>query len=92
MTIKTTNKNKIKLLGKEKTKAMKKNILHNSYKKLSLILKYKCAINEIYFSEVNPKNTSKDCSNCGNTKTEEEQNLSDRDYNSVLNILNIGIK
>jgi len=69
------------------------------------ILKYKCAINEIYLKEVNPKNTSKTCNKCGNIKSSEEQsvidktydcsicnNICDRDYNSILNILKLGIE
>lgn len=100
MTVKTTKKNKIKILGKEKTKTMKKNILHLSFAKLFDILKYKCMLNGLYFSKNDPKNTSKSCSNCGNvlkklditTRTyqyEECEFVIGRDYNSVLNIKRI---
>ena len=98
MTKKTTNKNKIKLLGKNKTKEMKKNILQISFALFVEILKYKCAYNEIYLELVGPEYTSQTCNNCGNINS--MLNLSNReheckecgykaprDYNSLLNIL-----
>lgn len=103
MTEKTTKNNSIKLLGKSKTKEMKKNILQISFNLFVNILKYKCAINEIYLELIDPTNTSKQCNNCGNIK--EDLNLSnrdyicnecdyinDRDYNSILNIIDKSIK
>lgn len=75
----TDKKNINKLLGKKKSKSMKKNILHISFGKILNQLIYKCAINEIYIKKVDPKNTSKSCSKCGNIK--EDLNLSDRNYN-----------
>jgi len=105
MTIKTTNNNKIKLLGKEKTKSMKKNILQISFGLLINILKYKCADNEIYFELINPTNTSKDCCKCGTTNKNLQlkdriyecinpncNNQIDRDLNSCFNIYNKSIK
>jgi len=65
MTKKTSNKNKIQLLGKKKTKEMKKNILQISLGLFIEILKYKCAYNEIYLEEVSPELTSKTCNNYG---------------------------
>jgi len=98
MTEKTTHKNKIKLLGKEKTKSMKKNILQISFALFVEILKYKCAYNEIYLELVAPEYTSKTCNNCGNIDNNQELSNREysckecgyknpRDYNSVLNIL-----
>ena len=98
MTKKTTQNNKIQKIGKKNTKEMKKNILQISLGLFVEILKYKCCSNEIYLELVNPELTSKTCNHCGNIKsnmdvTIREYNCSechyinDRDYNSVLNIL-----
>ena len=103
MTEKTTSTNFVKIIGKSKTKEMKKNILQISFNLFVNILKYKCALNEIYLELIDPKNTSKQCNNCGNIKKEldvtqrdyicNECNYeNDRDYNSVLNILQKSIK
>jgi len=99
MTVKTTNKNKIKLLGKEKTKTMKKNILDISYSELLRILEYKCVQFGIIFSKVNPKYTSKTCSSCGTVHNELELKYRvltcnqcgfelNRDHNAAINIKN----
>jgi len=98
MTVKTTNNNKNKLLGKHKTKSMKKKILDISYSKLVEILNYKCVQFGIEFSKVSPHYTSKTCSSCGSINKLE---LSDRfwtcpncnsyhnrDHNACINILN----
>lgn len=103
MTIKTTQKNKIKLLGKKKTKEMKKNILQISFGKLLNILKYKCAENEIYFIKVDPKYTSKTCCKCKNINHKLNlsnriydcikcDNIMDRDLNSCNNIIFKGME
>ena len=98
----TSKKNINKKLGKEKSKSMKKNILYTSPGKLLNILEYKCTINEIYFKKVDPFNTTKKCSQCGNIQNMElkdrEYNCCacgskmDRDYNSVLNIIDVGVE
>lgn len=95
----TSKKNVIKKIGKKKSKSMKKNILHISFGIFKDILKYKCANNEIYLSEIEPHYTSKSCSCCNTInndlnitqrmfKCNECGTEIDRDYNSVLNILN----
>lgn len=97
----TSKENVNKKLGKNKSKSMKKNILNVSYSKILDILKYKCVQLGIEFRKVNPKNTSKTCSKCGNIKKTLELseriykceccgNVIDRDYNATLNILNFG--
>jgi putative transposase len=91
-------------LGKSKTKSMRKNILDISFGRMINIIRYKCAMNNIYLSSVDPKNTSKMCSNkkCNNIKDLnlldriyncEECGLNiDRDYNSALNIEQKGMR
>ncbi len=94
----TSKKNVIKKIGKKKSKSMKKNILHISFGIFKDILKYKCANNEIYLSEIEPHYTSKSCSYCNTInndlditqrifKCNECGTEIDRDYNSVLNII-----
>lgn len=93
----TSSQNFIKKIGKKNSKSMRKNILTIQFGKLLETLKYKCAVNEIYFKKVNPKYTSKLCSKCGNI----DKSLSivnrtyrcnkcglviDRDLNACLNI------
>ena len=97
----TKKSNIIKLLGKNKSKSMRKNILQISFGKLVEILTYKCADNGIYVKKVDPKNTSKRCSSCGKIKNNLQ--LSDRifkcecgleierDYNACLNIVLKGV-
>ena len=101
-----TNKNNVnETIGKKKTKSMKKNILQSSWGMFLQILKYKCAENEIYFNQIDPKNTTKQCSNCDYIKSKDEMNITIREYicencnnklprdvNSVLNVLKKGIK
>ncbi len=62
----TSKDNVNKTIGKNKSKTMKKNILQISFAMFKYILTYKCAINGVYVSLVDPKNTSKVCSCCGN--------------------------
>jgi putative transposase len=93
----TGKKNVIPLLGKSKSKEMKKNMLQVSFNLFKQILEYKCAYNEIYLETINPANTSKACNHCGNIKTLELKDRryecgecgyeNNRDYNAVLNIL-----
>ena len=45
---------------------MKKSILQISFSMFKQILTYKCAINGVYVSLVDSKNTSKSCSKYGN--------------------------
>ena len=89
--------NIIKVLGKKKSKSMRKNIQLISFYEIIRILKYKCADNEIYFETINPKNTSKTCYKCNNIDKDLElkdrtynckncSNIIDRDYNSCINI------
>ena len=100
----TDKKNVNKLLGKRRTKSMRKNILQVSFGQMKDIIIYKCAMNNIYLSLVDPKNTSKTCSNqkCNHINTNLQ--LSDRlyicqkckleinrDYNSALNIMQKGL-
>ena len=94
----TSKENVIKLMGKARSKAMRKNILALAPSQLYDILEYKCTIRELYFSKVDPKNTSKTCSSCGTIKQAltlrdriyDCNNCGvsmDRDYNACLNIL-----
>ncbi len=55
-----------KVIGKNRSKSMKKSILHISFHMFKKIIGYKCAINRVYLSLVDPRNTSKTCSKCGN--------------------------
>ena len=64
----TSKENVVKLMGKARSKAMRKNILALAPSQLYDILEYKCTIRELYFSKVDPKNTSKTCSSCGTIK------------------------
>ena len=95
----TSKENINSFLGKSKTKSMRKNILDISFGKMINIIRYKCAMNYIYLSLVDPKNTSKMCSNKNCNTINTNLNLSDRtfncpncslnidrDYNSALNI------
>lgn len=95
----TSKENVVKLMGKARSKAMRKNILALAPSQLYDILEYKCTIRELYFSKVDPKNTSKTCSSCGTIKQAltlrdriyDCNNCGvsmDRDYNACLNILN----
>lgn len=94
----TSRDNVNKMIGKSRSKTMKKNILHISFNMFKQILTYKCAMNGVYVSLVDPKNTSKSCSKCGNI--DNQLNITkrvykckhcgltlDRDYNACLNIL-----
>ena len=94
----TSKENVVKLMGKAKSKAMRKNILALAPSQLYDILEYKCTIRELYFSKVDQKNTSKTCSSCGTIKQAltlrdriyDCNNCGvsmDRDYNACLNIL-----
>lgn len=99
----TSKENINKTLGKNKSKSMKKNILNISYAMILKILQYKCVQIGIDYRKVNPKNTSKTCSKCGNIKNHLELseriykcdccgNEIDRDYNATNNILGLGLK
>ncbi len=94
----TSRDNVNKTIGKNRSKSMKKNILQISFHMFKQILTYKCAMNGVYVSLVDPKNTSKSCSKCGNI--DNQLNITkrvykckhcgltlDRDYNACLNIL-----
>ena len=94
----TSKENVVKLMGKARSKAMRKNILALAPSQLYDILEYKCTIRELYFSKVDSKNTSKTCSSCGTIKQAltlrdriyDCNNCGvsmDRDYNACLNIL-----
>ena len=94
----TSKENVVKLMGEARSKAMRKNILALAPSQLYDILEYKCTIRELYFSKVDPKNTSKTCSSCGTIKqvlTLRDRIYDcnncgvsmDRDYNACLNIL-----
>ena len=84
----TSKENVVKLMGKARSKAMRKNILALAPSQLYDILEYKCTIRELYFSKVDPaqseqallvrKNTSKTCSSCGTIK--QALTLRDRIY------------
>ena len=94
----TSKENIIEVMGKARSKSMRKNILALAPGQLYSILEYKCAFRELYFSKVDPKNTSKACSSCGSIKQAltlkdrvyncDNCGISmDRDYNACLNIL-----
>ena len=50
----TSKENVVKLMGKARSKAMRKNILALAPSQLYDILEYKCTIRELYFSKVDP--------------------------------------
>ena len=91
----TSKDNVNKTIGKKRSKTMKKNILQISFNMFKQILTYKCAMNGVYVSLVDPKNTSlltecnkqfiackKTCSCCGNVN--EKLNLTNRIYNCTI--------
>ncbi len=95
----TSKDNVNKTIGKKKTKSMRKNILQISFSMFKYILTYKCAMNGVYVSLVDPKNTSKSCSCCGNIDNQlnitkrvyecKECGLKiKRDHNSCINMIN----
>jgi len=94
--------NKSKIMSKKNDKSMRKNILNFSYSTLHNMLSYKAMHIERFVVKINPKNTSKMCSSCGylNKITLKTRNYCcekcglkiDRDYNSSLNIENLGQK
>jgi len=65
-----------------------------------LKIKVSSTESKVILTEVNPMNTTKTCSKCGNIQdmklNDREynckncENIMDRDYNSVINILRIG--
>ena len=50
----TSKENVVKIMGKARSKAMRKNILALAPSQLYDILEYKCTIRELYFSKVDP--------------------------------------
>lgn len=93
----TNKKNIVKSLGAGRSKSMRKNILKTSFGQILSMLEYKCAINGIHFQKVNPKYTSKTCSNCKEINYELKLqdrwfkcpncgNELDRDHNACINI------
>ncbi len=95
----TRKDNVNKVIGKNRTKSMKKSILHISFHMFKQIMRYKCAINGVYLSLVDPRNTSKTCSRCGNIDNQlnitkrvyecKECGLKmKRDHNSCINMIN----
>ncbi len=93
----TRKDNVNKVIGKNRSKSMKKSILHISFHMFKQIMRYKCAMNGVYLSLIDPRNTSKSCSKCGNI--DNQLNIKkriykckhcgltlDRDYNACLNI------
>ena len=95
----TSKDNINKMIGKSRSKTMKKNILQISFHMFKQILTYKCAMNGVYVSLVDPKNTSKSCSCCGNIDNQlnitkrvyecKECGLKiKRDHNSCINMIN----
>ncbi len=97
----TRKDNVNKVIGKNRSKSMKKSILHISFHMFKQIMRYKCAMNGVYLSLIDPRNTSKSCSKCGNI--DNQLNIKkriykckhcgltlDRDYNACLNVLKKG--
>jgi len=93
-------KSMTKKTGKNKYRNMK-NILDSSWATFVNMLQIKVSSTESEIIFVNPRNTSKMCSSCGNIKTDlqlwdrtyccKECNLSiDRDYNASVNIYRRG--
>ena len=89
-----------KKTGKNKYRNMK-NILDSSWATFVNMLQIKVSSTESEIIFVNPRNTSKMCSSCGNIKTDlqlwdrtyccKECNLAiDRDYNASINIFRRG--
>ena len=94
-------KSMIKKTGKNKYRNMK-NILDSSWGTFINMLQIKVSSTESELIFVNPINTSKMCSNCGNIKEnlqlkDRQYNCNkckisiDRDYNASLNIKELGI-
>jgi len=85
MTAKSNDK-KSKHMSKEKSKQMRKNILNFSYSTLHMMLSYKAMLNGRLVVFVDPKNTTKQCSACGNIK---DMSLKERVYDCCVCGLNI---
>jgi putative transposase len=99
MTAKKNDK-KSKSMSKWKSKQMRKNILNFSYSTLHSMLSYKAMLNERLVIFVDPRNTTKTCSACGNIKNMKLSDRKyicncglniDRDLNSAINIHQRGI-
>ena len=82
---------------------LNKSILNTSFYQFSQYLEYKAKHNGKFFVKVNPQNTSKTCSVCGNIKEnltlkdrtylcEKCGNISHRDINAANNILKRGLE
>jgi len=99
MTAKKNDK-KSKSMSKKKSKQMRKNILNFSYSTLHSMLYYKAMLNGRLVIFVDPRNTTKSCSVCGNIKDmdiRDSKYICDcglnigRDLNSAINIHQRGI-
>jgi len=94
------NDKQSKIMSKGKIKQMRKNILNFSYTTLHNMLSYKAMLTGRLVKSIDPKNTTKQCSCCGQIK---EMKLSDRTYdcdcgldldrdlNSAINIKHRGL-
>lgn len=77
-----------------------KNLLDNAWNKFTTLLNYKAESAGVQVVYVNPRNTTKMCSNCGNIqkvplwertyKCQKCNFILDRDTNAARNILNLG--
>ncbi len=94
MTSKTNDKQS-KIMSKGKSKQMRKNMLNFSYTTLHNMLSYKAMLTGRLVKSINPRNTTKQCSNCGklNDMKLSDRTYScscglsiDRDFNSSINI------
>jgi len=72
------NDKQSKIMSKRTSKQMRKNMLNFSYTTLHDMLSYKAMLTGRLVKSINPKNTTKQCSCCGQIK---EMKLSDRIYN-----------
>ena len=102
--LQTKNMTKRAKLKNVKAKSgLNKSILNTSFYQFSQYLEYKAKHNGKFFVKVNPQNTSKTCSVCGNIKEnltlkdrtylcEKCGNISHRDINAANNILKRGLE
>ena len=92
-----------KLKNVKAKSGLNKSILNTSFYQFSQYLEYKAKHNGKFFVKVNPQNTSKTCSVCGNIKEnltlkdrtylcEKCGNISHRDINAANNILKRGLE
>lgn len=90
---------KLQINSMVKNKYLSKSIIDASWSKFIQLLQYKAENAGVEVIQIDPKNTTQICSNCGSKVPKKLYNRIhkckcgleiERDYNSALNILNIG--